>query len=147
MTILSVKELDKKSLERAKVNHDTYRYIYDLCASQIRRQNDAGNTQTIYTIPAFVIGRTPYTHSHAIRYTVEKLERGGFHVTPDPECPAMILIDWDRQTREQETKKKTSKTRKKKSNKKNRKVSGQKKIEEPLSVRIARLQSTSIMNA
>jgi hypothetical protein len=144
MTILSVKELDKKSLEKAKVNHETYRYIYDLCASQIRRQNDAGNTQTIYTIPAFVIGRTPYTHSHAIRYTVEKLERGGFHVTPDPECPAVILIDWGRQTREQSKKQKKPNTEKKKTTTKKTK---KKKIEEPLSVRIARLQSKSIMNA
>lgn len=141
MAILSVKELDKKSLEKAKVNHETYRYIYDLCASQIRRQNDAGNTQTVYTIPAFVIGRTPYTHSHAIRYTVEKLQRGGFRVTPDPECPALILIDWDRQTRE---KKKESSTKKKKPKPKK---PDRTKIEEPLSVRIARLQSKSIMNA
>jgi hypothetical protein len=141
MAILSVKELDKKSLEKAKVNHETYRYIYDLCASQIRRQNDAGNTQTMYTIPAFVIGRTPYTHSHAIRYTVEKLERGGFRVTPDPECPAQIVIDWGRQSRETTKKKESSKSKKKPTPK------TKKKIEEPLSVRIARLQSKSIMNA
>jgi len=144
MTILSVKELDKKSLEKAKVNHETYRYIYDLCASQIRRQNDAGNTQTIYSIPAFVFGRTPYTHSHAIRYTLEKLERGGFRVTQDPECPAMILIDWGRHTREP---KKTETEQKKKPKKKPKREHGQKQIKEPLSVRIARLQSKSIMNA
>lgn len=143
--MLSVRELENQRLLRAQKNHDTYKHIYNMCTNQIRRQNSTGNTCLLYAIPSFIVGRTPFTHSHAIRYTVEKLQRGGFRVTTDPESPGIIFVEWGREAtrpKEKPTTKQTQKTKEKK-----KKVPKRKKIEEPLSVRIARLQSKSIMNA
>lgn len=140
MPFLSVKELEAKSLEKAKVNHATYKHIYEMCANQIRRQHGTGNECTVYTVPSFIIGRTPYTHAHAIRYTVEKLERGGFRVTQADDLPGVLAIEWSKKKKKKPEKPRT--VSKKKSTPK-----PQKKIEEPLSVRLARLKSTSIMNA
>lgn len=153
MGFLSVKELEKKSAEKAKVNHETYKHIYDMCTNEIKRQHGTGNTCTLYTVPSFIIGRTPYTHSHAVRYTVEKLQRGGFRVTQDDDYPGVLLVDWSRR-KEKESKKQESKQckdgeqlQKEPKKKKKRTPSNKTKIQEPLSVRIARLQSRSIMNA
>lgn len=166
---LSVKELDQKDRERAMVNHQTYKHIYDLCTNQIRRQHSTGNTCTVFTVPTFVIGRTPFTHDHAIRYILAKLERGGFRVTENRESyPGVLFIDWSRHLPEKDAKKDSKshaprdaprdtprdarrvtprgKHRTKKE-KHTRFPPPREKIEEPLKVRLARLQSRAIMNA
>lgn len=147
MAFLSIRELEEKDKERARVNHQTYKQIYEACASQIRRQHGTGNTSLLYTIPAFIVGRTPYTHSHAIRYTIEKLERGGFHVLHSDETPGIIYVDWSKRPAPAK-KTSTSKSKlKSKSKSKSKSKPTPKKIDEPLSVRIARLQAKSIMDA
>lgn len=148
---LSVKELDRKDRERAEINHQTYKHIYELCTNQVRRQHSTGNTCTIFTVPTFVVGRTPFTHAHAIGYIVTKLERGGFRVTEDRDSfPGVLLIDWGRHPSEKEDPKpKTRETKPPSTTKKTRekKVPPRTKIKEPLKVRLARLQSRAIMNA
>jgi len=154
---LSVKELDQKDRERAMVNHQTYKHIYDLCTNQIRRQHSTGNTCTVFTVPSFIIGRTPFTHDHAIRYTVGKLRRGGFRVTEDRDSfPGVLFIEWARrkeptrvpveETTDEDPHPKEKKKRKKTTKKIKFPPPG-KKIEEPLKVRLARLQSRAIMKA
>ena len=148
--MLSVKELEKKSLEKAKVNHDTYKHIYTMVSNQIRRQHDTGNTRLLYTVPSFIVGRTPFRHHHAIRYTVEKLQKGGFDVTTDSGAPGILLIDWTPKPKPKPKPKRASKPKPKPKPKpisKAKDTVARKKIEEPLHVRIARLQSKSIMNA
>jgi len=147
MTRLSIRELEQKDAQRAKTNHETYKMIYNLCANHIRRQHGTGNTFTLYAVPTFVIGRTPYVHSHAVRYTVEKLERGGFTVHTDEKSPGVLLVDWTKTPQPQRQEQASQKSSPKKKKKTRKEKSKPRKIQEPLNVRIARLQSKSIMNA
>jgi len=141
--MLSVTDLRKKDLERSRINHETYKHIYQGCVNHIQRQHAAGNSFTVCTIPSFVVGRTPYTHSHAIRYCVEKLERGGFLVTTDDATPGVLVVDWRPKKDPPPSPKKPTKhaTSSKKKKEKPRRDT----IKEPLNVRVARLQASSIM--
>lgn len=141
--MLSVGDLRKKDLERSRINHETYKSIYQTCVNHIKRQHDAGNSFTVCTVPSFLVGRTPYEHSHAIRYCVEKLQRGGFVVNTDAMTPGLLVVDWRPQKKKDaDTNKTTNKTTSKtKASTKKAKNKPKVEIKEPLHVRVARLQA------
>jgi hypothetical protein len=94
--MLTVRDLVKPTLERTNRNHETYKNLYDECAAHIQRANGAGGRETTWMVPPFVIGRPPFTHSHAMNYVSEKLRRGGFTVTTMPGCDGRIHVTWER---------------------------------------------------
>jgi hypothetical protein len=78
--MLKLSDLAAKDLERAKRNHDTYKMIYAKVSALITTQHDTGNSSLLYDVPAFVLGRPMFNHTHAVRYVKEKLLKGGFRV-------------------------------------------------------------------
>lgn len=92
--MLTVNELVKPALARSTRNHETYKALYEQIAGHIKRVNDIGGRETTWTIPAFVFGRPPFTHGHALNYVSEKLRRGGFTITPDSIEEGKLHIDW-----------------------------------------------------
>ena len=133
--MLRVDELCKPIIQRAEMNHETYKMLYIQCVEHIKRKHACGCTITLYQVPDFVWGRPPFTHAHAIRYVSEKLRRGKFDVKVDG---PVLHIDWEARIREacrkakrvkhKATSASTAKPLKHKAEK-----------EEPLSVRLARL--------
>ena len=95
--MLSVDDLCKPILERAKTNHETYKLVYTQCVDHIKRKHEAGCTITLYQVPDFVLGRPLFTHAHAIRYIAEKLRRGKFDVQVDG---PVLHIDWEARIKE-----------------------------------------------
>lgn len=145
--MLSVDDLCKPVLERAQMNHETYKMLYTQCIEHIKRKHETGCTITIFCVPDFVLGRPTFTHSHAIRYISEKLRRGKFDVKVDG---PLIHIDWE--ARMKEACKKARKIKQRKDPKSTRRdvrdmrnikeirVQGKKeRPTEPLSVRLERL--------
>jgi hypothetical protein len=95
--MLSVDDLCKPLIQRSKVNHETYKLIYNECIEHIKRKHEVGCTITLYDVPSFVLTRPIYTHAHAIRYVTEKLRKGKFDVTPDG---SVLHIDWEDRLKE-----------------------------------------------
>ncbi len=93
--MLTVNELVKPALARSTRNHETYKAMYDQCSAHIKRVNDAGGREATWTVPAFVFGRPPFVHGHAINYVSEKLRRGGFTVSGTHE-EGKLHVDWRR---------------------------------------------------
>jgi hypothetical protein len=100
MGTLKVGDLTSRDRERVKKNHETYKMLYKQCVDHIRRLNDMGTTSTTYFVSEYVLGRPLFTHSHAIRYIVEKLERGKFYVEVDP-VSKHLIIDWGAEKQKQ----------------------------------------------
>ncbi len=145
--MLRVRDLTGKDIERSRQNHETYKLLYEKCAACIKQRNDLGHIWLRHTVPGYVIGRPLFSIDHAKRYIREKLIRGKFRVE---EFEGDLIICWgdekERAIRKMAGIKAPKKT--KSSRKKDRGVgevdhrkssSDKKRVEEPLSVRLARL--------
>ena len=104
MRTLKVGDLTARYRERVKKNHETYKMLYKQCIDHIKRRNEMGATSSTYFVSEIVVGRPLFTHSHAIRYIQEKLERGKFHVEVDP-VSKHLTIDWGQEKEKQIRKK------------------------------------------
>jgi hypothetical protein len=136
---LRVKDLTSKEIQRAKLNHETYKELYLKTTDHVRRRNELGFTTTRYHVPSFIVGRPIFNHDHAVRYVTEKLQKGGFKVIKDDN---EIIIDWTKQKKDVIRKKAPKEACKSTS------TSGGKKpkIDEPLHVKLARLNHKLTMN-
>lgn len=136
--MLTVSTLTKPLLDRAIVNHTTYKLIYNQCAEHIKRKNTADCTTTLFNVPEFMIGRPTFTHAHAVRYVSEKLRKGGFNVQVEG---ALLIISWKNSVKEESAKQAQVKAKAKKRQKDNDKSSSSSSHIEPLSLRLERLNN------
>ena len=91
--LLTVHDVMQERVRRARTNHDTYRLVYARAVERIGRAAEMqGITSVTVEVPAFLIGRPPYDHDHAVRYTVDKLRRGGFSV--ENIGGGKVLVSW-----------------------------------------------------
>lgn len=92
---MHINDVHALRLERAKVNHETYKDLFRLCCERIRRRAGVRLAPPAmhFQVPPFVWGRPPFQHSHAVRYVSEKLSRNGFRVTPSS-TPSLLLVEW-----------------------------------------------------
>lgn len=95
--MLTVDSILRDRVRRARANHETYRTMYAAAATHVQRVSAAlpKCTETLVQVPAFVTGRPPFDHTHAIRYVSDKLRRGGFSVEEDARFKAGTLrVSW-----------------------------------------------------
>lgn len=93
---MRIEDVHNIRLKRAKTNHETYKQLFAACCERIKRRVSLPNPPTamVYHVPAFVWGRPPFKHSHAVRYVSDKLRRNGFHVSEA--APGALHVEWTR---------------------------------------------------
>lgn len=91
--LLTVGDVQRIRIERGRVNHETYKRLYESVNDRIQRRAHVNSTNLTYVIPPFVPGRPVYTPSHAARYISDKLRRGGFGVAVLGDG-VTLYIDW-----------------------------------------------------
>lgn len=91
MTLLTVTDVQQVRVERARVNHETYKQLLNAVYERIKRRATASATHLTYAIPFFVPGRPVYDPTHAARYITDKLRRGGFQVETKDQT---LHVDW-----------------------------------------------------
>lgn len=93
---VKVSDIHAMHVQRAKVNHETYKILFGQCCRLIRDR--AGNVhlpQVVhFKVPGVMFDRPPYKHHHATRYIKEKLERNGFKVDEDGPGGAVLRVTW-----------------------------------------------------
>ena len=95
--MLTVDELQRQREARARVNHETYKGLFNQVSDRVRSRAQNRGTSLVWTVPPFVMGRPLYNPSHAARYVAEKLRRGGFAVE-EIDGPALCISwSWSRQ--------------------------------------------------
>lgn len=92
--LLTVNDVQKIRIDRARVNHETYKQLYKTVHERIRRRASVNSTHLTYAVPPFVPGRPVYTPGHAARYITDKLRRGGFGVMAVQDGGTTLFIDW-----------------------------------------------------
>jgi hypothetical protein len=90
--MLTVGDVRDIRVQRAQVNHETYKSIVLRLYERIKRRAAAGFTSLEFAVPPFVPGRPVFEHAHAVRYATEKLQRGGFGVKDTG--GGMLEVDW-----------------------------------------------------
>jgi hypothetical protein len=128
--MLTVADLKKGRERRAAINHETYKMLYSSCIEHIKNKEKAGCGEAVWSVPAFVVGRPPFEHSHAIRYVSEKLRIGKFNVNCN-ENHGELHVEWASVVLIKKKKKRELK-----------KTANPKKASEPLSVKLARIQKS-----
>ena len=143
--MLRVRDLTGKDIERSRQNHETYKLLYEKCAACIKQRNDLGHIWLRHTVPGYVMGRPLFSIDHAKRYIREKLTRGKFRVE---EFEGDLIICWgDEKERAIRKMAGIKPPKKSKPSRKKERVEvdhlkssrDKKRVEEPLSVRLARL--------
>ena len=94
MGLLKIADLTHDDIERHRINHETYRIIYEKCVDAIKARNTTGHSWLKFTVMSYIPGRPLYKFEHAKRYVAEKLKRGGFLVE---EFEGDLVICWDAQ--------------------------------------------------
>ena len=90
--MLSIKDLEKKRLERASRNHELYRTFFIDIITKIKSRDILGHRNIVHRIPTLVIGFPLYDVNHAVQYVIYKLNKGGFFVFPWKDN--YLYIDW-----------------------------------------------------
>lgn len=91
--LLTVSDVQQVRVERARVNHETYKKLYGVVHDRIKRRAEVNATHLTYAVPPFVPGRPVYNVTHAARYITDKLRRGGFSVWASDDG-ATLFVDW-----------------------------------------------------
>lgn len=91
--LLTVMDIQQIRVDRARVNHETYKQLYATVHDRIKRRASVNATHLAYAVPPFVPGRPVYVLSHAARYITDKLRRGGFAVLVS-EDGGTLFVDW-----------------------------------------------------
>lgn len=103
--MMTAEEAQRIRRNKASVNHDTYKSIYEKISNRIRAAAERGETSIRYKLPPFVPDRPIFDPSHALRYNRDKLRHLGFVVTEVDED--VLDIDW-KKTAPKTTKKKNN---------------------------------------
>ena len=92
---MRVEEIHAMQQERSRVNHETYKHIFEECCERIRRRASLpGRHRSVeFRVPPMVWGRPPFKHHHAVRYVSEKLRKRKFEVDAQPGT-ATLVVSW-----------------------------------------------------
>lgn len=92
--LLTVNEIQGMVKEKAERNKETYKQLLQMCYNKIKRavDKDRRTKSLTFVLPPFLLGQPLYNMAHAVRYIIEKLERGGF--TASPVLQNGIFIEW-----------------------------------------------------
>lgn len=94
--MITTRDIQHSRLKRAKINHATYKMLYNMVATKIRSLQDVYPPvfKTTWKMPYMIAGRPLFHHSRALNYIRDKLAYGGFHVRTDDEN-LLVHVSWE----------------------------------------------------
>jgi len=94
--MITTRDIQNSRLKRAKINHTTYKMLYNMLATKIRSLQDVYPPvyKTTWKMPFMVTGRPLFQHARALNYIRDKLAYGGFHVRID-EQDLLVHVSWE----------------------------------------------------
>jgi len=78
MVVLSAQDAQQIRLSKRSVSHETYKILFGSAIQLVKRHAEADNTNVVYKVPHFVLGRPTINVKHAARYISEKLALYGY---------------------------------------------------------------------
>lgn len=93
--MLTIDDLRHQRLQRATINHETYKMLYSMVSRKIvEMQHVRPPVYTLtWAIPPMIPGRPLYKLERAARYIGDKLRRGKFECTE--RGTGTLFIDWE----------------------------------------------------
>jgi hypothetical protein len=78
MVVLSAQDAQQIRLSKRSISHETYKILFGSAIQLVKRHAEADNTNVIYKVPHFILGRPTINVKHAARYISEKLALYGY---------------------------------------------------------------------
>jgi len=96
ISMITTRDIQQSRLKRAKINHATYKLLYNMLATKIRSLLDVYPPvhKTTWKMPYMIPGRPLYQHCRALNYIRDKLAYGGFHVRTD-DAQLLVHVSWE----------------------------------------------------
>lgn len=95
MVILSAQDAQQIRLAKREVSHATYKLLFENVIALIRRRAEANETDVVYRVPHYVLGRPSINVKHAARYISEKLNIYGYKAHyKEINDTYFVSVDW-----------------------------------------------------
>lgn len=94
--MLTTNDIQKSRLKKAKINHTTYKMLYNMLKNKIISLQDVYPPvlKTSWQMPFMITGRPLFQHDRALNYIRDKLSYGGFDVRIEDET-RMVHVSWE----------------------------------------------------
>jgi hypothetical protein len=94
--MLTTNDIQKNRLKKAKINHTTYKMLYNMLKNKIISLQDVYPPvlKTSWQMPFMITGRPLFQHDRALNYIRDKLSYGGFDVRIEDET-RMVHVSWE----------------------------------------------------
>jgi len=100
MNGVTLDDVSQFRIDKARMNHDTYKTIWEQCSRCILHEARKSNTTARFVISPFVFGKPLVDASRAARYVGDKLKVRGFEYEQANASPFVIMqISWSDSTR------------------------------------------------
>ena len=102
--MLTTNDIQKSRLKRAKINHMTYKMLYNMLKRKILSLQEVYPPvlKTSWQMPFMITGRPLFQHDRALNYIRDKLSYGGFDVRIDDDT-RMVHVSWESAVRQKKT--------------------------------------------
>jgi len=95
MVVLSAQDAQQIRLAKREVSHETYKILFGNVIALIRRRAEANETDVVYRVPHYILGRPTINVKHAARYISEKLKIYGYKAHyKEINDTYFVEIDW-----------------------------------------------------
>lgn len=105
MPLVAASELQKAETQRKQIKKETYKKILDQISKKIQTISESKGTQTIVSVPPFVVGFPIYNRASAAVYIERQLRNGGYYVRRVSEHD--IYVDWKVRKKDGDTEERT----------------------------------------
>jgi len=92
MPLVAASELQKAEVQRKQIKKETYKKILDQISKKIQTISESKGTNTVVTVPHFIVGFPIYNRASAAVYIERQLKNAGYYVRRVSECD--IYVDW-----------------------------------------------------
>lgn len=79
MPVLTASDAQQIRLAKSNVSHETYKILFETATQRVRNKAEMNETNMIYKIPHYIVGRPLFNVKHAARYVAEKLRIYGYN--------------------------------------------------------------------
>lgn len=102
--MLTTSDIQKSRLKKAKINHTTYKMLYNMLRQKIISLQDVYPPvmKTSWQMPFMITGRPLFQHDRALNYIRDKLSYGGFDVRIEDDT-RMVHVSWESAVQQKKT--------------------------------------------
>jgi hypothetical protein len=78
MPVLTASDAQQIRLQKSNVSHETYKILFETATQRVKNRAEMNETNMVFKVPHYLVGRPLFNVKHAARYVSEKLRIYGY---------------------------------------------------------------------